>query len=91
MRRVVLKAILRVGRRAIRPVVALACAISMVWLMAIDRYRILALAAAPIGLACSVGRNCAWHVVLPFQRDQNLRVDEGTAPGLSQALRYFGA
>ena len=48
MRRLVLKAILLMGRYAVLPVVALAGALLMVWLMAIDRYTISALVAAPV-------------------------------------------
>jgi hypothetical protein len=84
MRRLVLNAILRLGRYAVLPVVALAGAILMVWLMAIDRYTILALAAAPIvlcvataALALALG-----ILLLPSRRDRNSEVDEEAAPGL---------
>jgi hypothetical protein len=84
MRRLVLNAILRLGRYAVLPVVALAGAILMVWLMAIDRYTILTLAAAPIvlcvataALALALG-----ILLLPSRRDRNSEVDEEAAPGL---------
>jgi Zn-dependent protease with chaperone function len=84
MRRVVLKSILRLGRYAVLPVAALACAMIIVWLMAIDRYTILALAAAPIVLSAApaIVALALGLVLLPSRRDRNLKVDEGTAPGL---------
>lgn len=39
MKRAVLKIILRLGRYAVLPVVALACMILAIWLMIMDRYR----------------------------------------------------
>jgi hypothetical protein len=84
MRRVVLKAILRLGRYAVLPVVASACAMFMVWLMAIDRYTIPALAAAPIVLSATPAAIALalGLVLLPSRRDRNLKIDEGAAPGL---------
>jgi Zn-dependent protease with chaperone function len=84
MRRVVLKAILRLGRYAILPVVALACAMFAAWLMAIDRYTILALAVAPIVLSAAPAAIALalGLVLLPSRRDRNLKVDEEAAPGL---------
>jgi Zn-dependent protease with chaperone function len=84
MRRVVLKAILRLGRYAVLPVVAVAFAMVMVWLIAIDRYTILALAAAPIVL-CAAPAAIALGLgllLLPSRRDRNPKVDEAAAPGL---------
>jgi Zn-dependent protease with chaperone function len=84
MRRLVLNAILRLGRYAVLPVVALAGVMLLVWLMAIDRYTIPALAAAPIvlcvataALALALG-----ILLLPSRRDRNSEVDEAAAPGL---------
>lgn len=84
MRRIVLKAVLRLGRYAILPIVALTCAMFMVWLMAIDRYTILALAAAPIVLSAAPAAIALalGLVLLPSRRDRNLKVDEAAAPGL---------
>jgi Zn-dependent protease with chaperone function len=84
MRRVVLKVILRLGRYAILPVVALACAMVAVWLMAIDRYTIPALATAPIVLSAAPAAIALalGLVLLPSRRDRNPGVDEGAAPGL---------
>jgi Zn-dependent protease with chaperone function len=84
MRRFVLKAILRLGRYAILPVVALACAMVMVWLMAIDSYTLLALAAAPIVLSAAPAAFALalGLVFLPSRKDRKLKVDEGAAPGL---------
>ena len=84
MRRFVLKVILRLGRYAILPVVALACAMFMVWLMAIDSHTILALAAAPIvfSVALAAIALALGLVFLPSRRDRNPRADEATAPGL---------
>ncbi len=84
MRRVVLMVILRFGRYAILPVVALACAMVLVWLMAIDRYTILALAAAPVVLsaapaAIALGLGL---LLVPSRRDRNPKLDEAAAPGL---------
>ena len=84
MRRVVLKSIMNLGRYAVLPVVALACAILVVWLMAIDRYRILALVTAPIvvpatsaAIALALGL-----VLLPSRRNATHAVNEHAAPGL---------
>lgn len=55
MNRLVLKIILRLGRYAVLPVVALACAILAVWLLAMDRYTIAALVTAPIVFSIFLG------------------------------------
>lgn len=84
MRRLILKVILRLGRYAILPVVAFACVMVFVWLMALDHHTILALAAAPIVL-CAAPATAALAlglVLLPSRRDRNPRVDEAAAPGL---------
>jgi Zn-dependent protease with chaperone function len=56
----------------------------MVWLMAIDRYTILALAAAPIVLSAAPAAIALalGLVLLPSRKDRNPKVDEGAAPGL---------
>jgi hypothetical protein len=84
MRRFVLKVILRLGRYAILPLVALACAMFVVWLWAIDSHTIPALVAAPIifpaalaTIALAIGL-----VLLPSRRDRNPRAGEAAAPGL---------
>jgi Zn-dependent protease with chaperone function len=84
MRRLVLKAILNLGRYAVLPVVALAGAMLMAWLMALDRYTIAALATAPIvfcvapaALALALG-----ILLLPSRRDRNFKADEAAAPGV---------
>jgi len=84
MRRLVLKVILHLGRYAVLPVVALAGALLLAWLMALDRYTIAALATAPIvfcvapaALALALG-----ILLLPSRRDRNSRADEAAAPGL---------
>jgi hypothetical protein len=84
MRRFVLKAILRLGRYAILPVVALACTMFVVWLMAIDSHTILTLAVAPIVLSAAPAAIALalGLVLLPSRRDRNPKVNEGTAPGL---------
>lgn len=84
MRRLILSIILRLGRYAVLPVVAVACAISVLWLMAIDRYTIAALATAPIVLsgapaAIALGLGI---LLLPSRRDRNPEVDWAAAPGL---------
>jgi Zn-dependent protease with chaperone function len=84
MRRLVLKTILRLGRYAVLPVVAVACAMSVLWLMAFDRYTIAALATAPIVLsatpvAIALGLGI---LLLPSRMDRNPAVDEVAAPGL---------
>ena len=84
MRRIVLIAILRLGRYAILPVVALACAMFLVWLMAIDSYTIPALVAAPIVLSATPAAVALalGLLLVPSRRDRNLKVDEAAAPGL---------
>jgi hypothetical protein len=84
MRRLVLKAILHLGRYAVLPVAALAGAMFVVWLMALDRCTITALATAPIvfcvapaALALALG-----ILLLPSRKDRSAKADEGTAPGL---------
>ena len=84
MRRFVLKAILRLGRYAILPIVALACAMFIAWLMAIDRYIILALVTAPVVLSATLAAIALalGLVLLPSRRDRNPSADEAAAPGL---------
>ena len=84
MRRVILKAIMNLGRYAVLPVVAVSCAIFVVWLMAIDRHRILVLVTAPVvvpattaAIALALGL-----VLLPSRRNAAPAVDECAAPGL---------
>jgi hypothetical protein len=84
MRRLVLKAILNLGRYAVLPVVALAGALLLVWLMALDHYTIAALATAPVvfcvataALALALG-----ILLLPSRRDRDFRADEAAAPGV---------
>jgi hypothetical protein len=75
---------MNLGRYAVLPVVALACAILVVWLMAVDRYRILALVTAAIvvpatsaAIALALGL-----VLLPSRRNATQAVNERAAPGL---------
>jgi peptidase M48-like protein len=84
MRRLVLNVILRLGRYAILPVVALACMMFFVWLMVFDRHTFLALAAAPIVLtaAPATAALALGLVLLPSRRDRNPKIDEAAAPGL---------
>jgi Zn-dependent protease with chaperone function len=84
MRRLVLKAILNLGRYAVLPVVGVAGALLMAWLMVLDRYTIAALTTAPVvfcvataALALALG-----ILLLPSQRNRNFRADETAAPGL---------
>jgi hypothetical protein len=84
MRRLILKVILRLGRYAVLPVVALACLIFLAWLMTFDRHTLLALATAPIVLcvtpaAVALGLGI---LLLPSLRDNDPELDEATAPGL---------
>jgi Zn-dependent protease with chaperone function len=84
MRRLALKIILRLGRYAILPVVALACLILAVWLMALDRYTITALVAAPV-VFCMFTAAAALALgllFLPSTRHRNFEADEAAAPGL---------
>ena len=81
---VVLRIILRLGRYAVLPVVALACVILAVWLMAMDRYTITALVTAPIvfstflgALALAIGL-----LLLPSRKHREFEANEETAPGL---------
>jgi hypothetical protein len=84
MRRLVLKVILSLGRYAVLPVVALAGALLMAWLMALDHYTMVALATAPIvfcvttaALALALG-----ILLLPSRRDRDFMADPTAAPGL---------
>jgi Peptidase family M48 len=84
MRRLVLKAILNLGRYAVLPVVGVAGALLLAWLMALDRYTIAALTTAPVvfcvataALALALG-----ILLLPSRRDRNFRANEAAAPGL---------
>jgi hypothetical protein len=84
MRRLVLKTILRLGRYAVLPVAAFACAMSVAWLIAFDRHSMLALAAAPIVLSAAPAAIALalGILLLPSRRDRNPSVDEAAAPGL---------
>ena len=84
MRRLVLKAILNLGRYAVLPVVGVAGALLMAWLMALDHYTMVALATAPIvfcvttaALALALG-----ILLLPSRRDRDFMADPTAAPGL---------
>ena len=84
MRRLVLKVILNLGRYAVLPVVALAGVLLLAWLLALDHYTIAALATAPI-VFCVVPAALALALgilLLPSQRDRNVKADEAAAPGL---------
>ncbi|WP_456620610.1 M48 family metallopeptidase [Bradyrhizobium sp. P5_C12] len=89
MRRLVLKIILRLGRYAVLPVVALACVILAVWLMAMDRYTITTLATAPIvfslftaAVAVAIGL-----LLLPSRKHRSFEASEEAAPGLWAAWK----
>jgi Zn-dependent protease with chaperone function len=84
MRRFVLKTILRLGRYAVLPVVALAGVILLVWLMAFDRYTMAVLATAPIVLSTTTAAVALalGILLLPSQKDRNPEVGETAAPGL---------
>jgi Zn-dependent protease with chaperone function len=82
--RLALKTVLRLGRYAVLPVVALACAILLAWLMAMDRYTVTTLVLAPVvlsiftaAMALAVGL-----LFLPSRKHQRLEASEQTAPGL---------
>lgn len=84
MKRLILQIILRLGRYAILPVVALACTILAIWLMIMNRYTIAALATAPIvftifmaAMALAIGL-----LFLPSRKHRSFEADEETAPGL---------
>ncbi|MBR0829257.1 M48 family metalloprotease [Bradyrhizobium manausense] len=84
MNRLVLKIILRLGRYAVLPVVALACAILAIWLMAMDRYTIAALVTAPLvfsiftaAVALAIGL-----LLPPSRKHRSFEANEETAPGL---------
>ncbi len=84
MRRFVLKVILRLGRYAVLPVVALACVVFIAWLIAIDRYTILAVTTAPMVLSVTPAAVALalGIVLLPSRKNRNPEVDEVTASGL---------
>lgn len=89
MRRLVLKIILRLGRYAVLPVVALAGVILAVWLMAMDRYTITTLATAPIvfslftaAVAVAIGL-----LLLPSRKHRSFEASEAAAPGLWAAWK----
>ncbi|WP_338025609.1 M48 family metallopeptidase [Bradyrhizobium zhanjiangense] len=82
--RLALKIILRLGRYAVLPVVALACAILASWLMIMDRYTIAALATMPlvfsiftVAAALMIGL-----LLLPSRKHQSFEANEEIAPGL---------
>lgn len=91
MRRFVLKTILRLGRYAVLPVAAFGCALAVVWLTAIDRYTMLALATAPIVLSVTPAAIAlAFRILLlPSRGDRNPEVDEVAAPGLWAIWQEF--
>lgn len=84
MKRLALNAILRLGRYAILPIVALACSIFIVWLTAIDRYTVVTLATAPVVLSTVMAATvlALGLLLLPARRDRNIALDEEAAPGL---------
>lgn len=84
MKRLALKIILRLGRYAVLPAVALACVILALWLMAMDRYTITALVTAPVvfsmflgALALAIGL-----LLLPARKHRDFEANEEIAPGL---------
>ncbi|PPQ15213.1 Zn-dependent protease with chaperone function [Bradyrhizobium sp. AC87j1] len=84
MNRLVLKTILRLGRYAVLPIVALACVILLAWLMAMDRYTITTLAMAPVvlsifmaAIALAIGL-----LFLPSRKHRSFEANQETAPGL---------
>jgi hypothetical protein len=84
MNRLVLKIILRLGRYAVLPVVALACAILAIWLMAMDRYTVTALITAPVVFSIVVGALALaiGLLLLPSRKHRDLEANEEIAPGL---------
>src|SRR6202049_3954328 len=84
MRRVVLKAILYLGRYAVLPVVALAAPMLMLWLVALDRNPFAALVTAPVVLSAAPAAIALalGLLLLPRWRDKDLAVNESAAPGL---------
>jgi Zn-dependent protease with chaperone function len=84
MRRVLLNVILRLGRYAVLPVVAVGCAVFVAWLMALDRYTILAIVTAPVVLSVTPAAVALalGIVLLPSGRNRESEIDEKTAPGL---------
>jgi Zn-dependent protease with chaperone function len=84
MRRLVLKAVLHVGRYAVLPVVILAGAMLVAWLTALDHHRTLALVTAPIVLSSSPAAIAlaVGLLILPRRRDAKGAVDASIAPGL---------
>lgn len=84
MSRFVLKIILRLGRYAVLPVVALACLILAAWLLAMDRYTITALVTAPVVFSIFLGALtlAIGLLLLPSRKHQDFEADEETAPGL---------
>ena len=84
MRRLVLKVILQLGRYAVLPVVGVAGALLLAWLMVLDRYTIAALTTAPVVfcVATAAFALALGILLLPSRRDRNFRADEAAAPGL---------
>ncbi len=84
MRRLVLQAILMLGRYAVLPVVGGAGALLIAWLTVLDHYTIAALVTAPI-VFCVVTAAVALALgilLLPARKDRNFSADETYAPGL---------
>ncbi|MCA1476639.1 M48 family metallopeptidase [Bradyrhizobium sp. NBAIM08] len=89
MKRLILQIVLRLGRYAVLPVVALACTILAIWLMIMDRYTIAALATAPIVFTSSMATIALaiGLLFLPSRKHGGFEADEQTAPGLWAAWR----
>jgi Zn-dependent protease with chaperone function len=84
MRHLALIIIMRLGRYAVLPVVALACLVLAIWLLALDRYTVTTLATAPLvfsiftaSMALAIGL-----LFLPCRKHEGFEATEAAAPGL---------
>jgi Zn-dependent protease with chaperone function len=84
MRAAILKLILALGRYAVRPAVAVALVVFAAWLIALDRYRALALAISPVVLPVTTSAIFLAFglLLLPRRRKAVPVVEEAAAPGL---------
>jgi Zn-dependent protease with chaperone function len=84
MRRLVLQVILKLGRYAVLPVVGVAGALMLAWLMLLDRYAIAALVTAPIlfSVVTAAFALALGILLLPSLKDRDFSADETCAPGL---------
>lgn len=83
-----LKVILHLGRYAVLPVVAFACAVFVLWLMAIDRHTTLEIATAPLVLSATpaVVALALGILLLPLERIEILKLTRRRPQAFNPAI-----